>query len=69
MTKEPRLADLGPLWTEMIDGLADMQAGLLRRLGDRLADQLDQQARVEVEGATGWRNMGARRNIYEAAND
>ena len=41
----PRLSDCGPLWQRMIDGLADMQADLLRRVHGQMdeARQRDEQ--------------------------
>ncbi|WP_127524664.1 hypothetical protein [Mesorhizobium sp. Z1-4] len=34
----PRLSDCGPLWQRMIDGLADMQADLLRRVHGQMEE-------------------------------
>ncbi|WP_164743129.1 hypothetical protein [Mesorhizobium sp. Z1-4] len=40
----PRLSDCGPLWQRMIDGLADMQADLLRRLHERMDEAREREA-------------------------
>lgn len=51
------LAEIGPSWSAMIDGLADFQADLLRQTHARMADALDRDAQSDVEGARDWRNL------------
>lgn len=55
------LAEIGPTWAAMIDGLADFQADLLRQTHARMADALDRAAMREVEGACEWRDLTAKR--------
>lgn len=51
------LAEIGPTWAAMIDGLADFQADILRRTHAEMATALDRAAMRDIEGARDWRNL------------
>ena len=52
------------LYNEMLDGLADWQADLLRRAATDMADALDREAQAAVEGAREWRDLQKTGNRY-----
>lgn len=55
------LAAFGEVWQHFVDGLADMQTDLLRRMAADMADAVDDEARKTVEGEREWRDMTRRR--------
>lgn len=58
------LSKLGRAWDELLDGIADFEADLLRRVHSRMADALDRAAMRDVEGARDWRNLQNTWNRY-----
>lgn len=60
---------IGKLHREMIDGLADLQSGLLRRVAETMADAEDREAMLAIEGARDWRDLSAdtKENRYASA--
>lgn len=58
------LAPLGDAWSEMLDGLADCHVDLLKRTAERMADAIDEDARVAIEGAHDWRDLTGTRGHH-----
>jgi hypothetical protein len=54
-------AGIGRLHRELVDGLATFQADLLRRAAAAMADGLDREAMLAVEGASDWRDPSSKR--------
>ncbi|MBE1208137.1 hypothetical protein [Aminobacter carboxidus] len=62
------LAAVGLAWEQMIDGLASSQVGALRAMADRMATELDDEARDDIEGAKDWRDLTATRSAREVSD-
>ena len=58
-----RLSDLGQDWAELADHIADWSVDLLRRARDQLAGGIDRAAMRDIEGATDWRDLSAKRGV------
>jgi hypothetical protein len=55
------LAALGLHWQDLADGIASMQANMLRRVARQMADGIDRDAQQAIEGARDWRDLAAKR--------
>lgn len=58
------LSILGRHWQDLADGIASMQASMLRRTAIEMADALDREAQAAIEGAREWRDLQKTGNRY-----
>ncbi len=62
------LSEISLALEEMIDGSADLQADVLRRVAGWMSEGYDQAAQRDVEGARDWRNLTTKEERYASAH-